>query len=123
VRTIRRAAIEIKRRAGERQAVGEELRTAQKGGRTAQTRGTTTPNRSHAKAPRRKGEKEEKTAAQAMPSRIIIGFHKDRESTKPRNEPYSVATRPRHPSKRKLISPNDFVLSCFRDLLGTWKPV
>jgi hypothetical protein len=53
-------------------------------------------------------------------SRIMIGFHEDHESTKPRKEPCSAATQPRDPLQRQLISPNDFVLSCFRDLCGTW---
>jgi hypothetical protein len=53
-------------------------------------------------------------------SRIMIGFHEDHESTKPRKEPCSAATQPRDPLKRQLISPNDFVVSCFRDLCETW---
>jgi hypothetical protein len=52
-------------------------------------------------------------------SRIMIGFHEDHESTKPRKEPCSAATQPRDPLQRQLISPNDFVVSCFRDLCGT----
>jgi hypothetical protein len=81
--TIRRAAIEIKRRSGERQAVGEELRTAQKGGggqrklREQQRRIGLTQRRQGAKE-RKKKEQQSKQCQAAS----LLGFIK---ITKARN--------------------------------------